>query len=94
MPAQPYVKLSRIKKDLGKNPGLWVLFRQGRKFLVTIGDPGLHSSKLVHSFSDRGDFRAYVRDLLDEVSENHILDLTGENVVSKYYTQWYVDNIL
>lgn len=90
----PYVKLSRTEKDLGKNPGLWVLFRQGRKFLVSIGDPGLRTSRLVHTFSDRAYFRDYVRNLLDEVSENHILDLTGENVVSRYYTQWYVDNIL
>jgi hypothetical protein len=88
------VNYSRIKKDLAKNPGLWVLFRQGRRFLVSIGDPGLKTSRLVHTFPNREEFRYYVRDLLEEISENQILDLTGENVVSKYYTQWYVDNIL
>jgi len=87
-------KLSRVKKD-PHLPHFWNIFRSGRSFGVSIGPPTDPRSKMVRHFSDEEALRYWVKyDLSEVVSPDHVVDRTGLNLVPKYHSQWYVENIL
>jgi hypothetical protein len=89
------MKLSKIKKNPRANPGLWVIFRSGRGYGVSIGDPRDPKSRLLRLFPNKDELRYWARETMNEaVSPDHVLDKSGLSLVSPYYTQWYVDNIL
>lgn len=89
------MKLSKVKKN-PKDPHLWVIFKLDiGGYGVSIGDPKLRTSRLLRLLPNKDELKYWVKDTVSQtVSSDHILDKSGLNLVSPYYTQWYVDNIL
>lgn len=86
--------LSKIKKN-PRDPHLWVIFKSGRGYGVSIGDPTLPTSRLIRVLPDKEELKYWIEDTVSQtISPDHVLDKSDLGLVSPYYTQWYVDNIL
>lgn len=87
-------KLSKVKKN-PTDPHFWYIFRTGRTFGVSIGRPNSPDSKMVRFFSTADALKDWVKyDMSQVVSPDHVFDASGLRLVSPFYTQWYVENIL
>jgi hypothetical protein len=86
--------LSNVKKKPA--PHMWYIAKTGRNaWVVSIGDPRKSSSKTKRTFHNKDDLKDWAKyDMRDEVSPNHVIDRSGLKLVSPYYTQWYVDNMM
>lgn len=88
-------ELSNVKKEPADH--MWFITKVGKnRYVVTIGDPKKSTSTLKKTFSG-DDSVAALKDYVKydmKVSPNHIIDNSGLNLVSPYYTNFYVRNML
>jgi len=85
--------LSKVKKKSA--PHMWFIAKAGSGWVVSIGDPHKSSSKTKRTFHNKNELKDWVKwDMADVVSRDHVIDMTGMKLVSPYYSQWYVDNMM
>jgi hypothetical protein len=87
--------LSKVKKEL--KPHMWVISKDSAGgYIVTMGSPKKPGSRIKVRFSGDGakaELKYWVKyDMPKQLSEDHIIDMSGLKLIPEFYTQWYVDN--
>ena len=71
-------------------PHMYVISKQGGRFMITRGDPKRSGSKMVFRSDDDRDVRDWLDDNKRKISKDHMIDLTGKFDIPAEYSDFYM----
>ena len=71
-------------------PHMYVISKQGDRFMITRGDPKRGGSKMVFRSDDDRDVRDWLDDNKRKISKDHMIDLTGKFGIPAEYSDFYM----